>query len=271
VLAYILLGICALLCVLKWAYVTEIDTRNKRVWAFIFGMILLSSLTAGVALWTHYCKLTAEEVGKNLESREQIPDLQAKLDKMKQSDYELKKRVDTLAPKLDAMVNQLDSPEQKALALALREQLMPKIEVDEPSLDNHNTFDFKLSAAVENVGGSTARGVVATSNMMIAVKSNYSESDLFDFLQNHARDIDIKPFDIDPGYAGRANILIGSHPNAIRVDMIQRMSRDEVVYIGVLVTFFDSQGGKHYTEKCFYFNNDSTHVDHLCDGHNKSE
>jgi hypothetical protein len=271
VTAYVCVGISAILCALKWAYVTEIDTRNKRVWAFILGMIFLSSLTAGIAFWTYYCQSTTADVRKNLESLEQIADLQAQLDKAKQSNYELKKGVEAAIPKLDAMVDQPDPEEQKNLALDLREQFTPKIEVNEPSLGDRNSFDFQLLAAMENVGGSTAKGVVAASNMAIATKSSYSEEKLFEHLYDDALDSTTKPVDIDPGYTNRVNFPITSHPNAMRLDMIRRMNRDEVVYIGVRVTYSDSQGRQHSTERCFYFDTDSMHVDHVCDAHNTSD
>jgi len=269
--AYIFLGLCAILSALKLAYDTEIDTQNKRVWAFTLGMILLCFLTAGVAFWTYSCQSAAANVRKNLESLEQIPDLQAQLDKVRQSDYELKKRVDATIAKLDTLVDQQGSPEQEAIAAELRDELAPKIEVNEPSLGGRNTFDFKLTAAMENVGGSTAKGVVAMSNLAIAEKSIYSEDKVFRYIHEHVPDLSTEPIDIDPGYANRVSLPITSHPSPMRLDMIRRMNRDEVVYIAIVVTFSDSRGREHNTESCFYFNNDSTHVDHRCEGHNSSD
>ncbi|MGA3049466.1 MAG: DUF308 domain-containing protein [Terracidiphilus sp.] len=202
------------------------------------------------------------------ESDQKQSDLMGSINDLKIYGKNLKETVDVFGPKLDAIINHPNSPEQKALAIKLRDELKPRIQVDEPSLESVTPV-FSMRAEMTNIGGSVAKGLVDTSDAFIAVRSKASESELFSYLNEHEHDSDRKPMDMNPGYGGRAGTTIASRP-AITPYALLHMKANEVVYIGILVTYSDEEGRRYHTEKCLWFDNVPSHFSQFCEGHNIS-
>jgi hypothetical protein len=225
-------------------------------WRWTIAAILLSLGVLGMrSSFTQHRDSDAVQRGLG----EKIDILQGKSDKLQAT-------VGTYGPKLDAIISHPDSPEQRGLALALRNELKPKIQVDEPTFVS-GTPEFLVNAVETNIGGSIAKAVNTTRMLKIGPVGKESEDRLFRVLRDHEDDPDKKPADIVPGYAGRTIISISGYPPISPQDYLDKKPKD-VVYVGILVTFFDEEGRQYHTEKCLYYEHGS--LDRVCDGHNHS-
>ena len=180
---------------------------------------------------------------------------------------ELKATVDTFGPKLDSIISHPESEQQKELALALRREFDPKIQIDEPNNTVGNPILF--NATITNVGGSVAKGKVDTVRAIMGPKGKEQENDLFRFLYAHEQDSDAKPIDVAPGYAHRmiVPILLPTFTGQEKQDFNQGR---KVIYIGILETYFNEQGRQFHSEKCMYEIPASSLLIY-CGSHNKIE
>lgn len=78
--AYIFLGICILLCVIKWGHATCIHTADRRTNAFIVGILLLVGISVSMITWTHGRKVQADEDARKMEPLKDIPGLKKQLE-----------------------------------------------------------------------------------------------------------------------------------------------------------------------------------------------
>jgi hypothetical protein len=253
------LAISGLIVVSK-ILVDALHTKTVTRWICLgVAALLICSAEYGVFHWTEGLFSEARTQQERLQQLDVLPGLLAKV-------ANLQTTVDTYGPKLQAIVDHPESPEQKALALLLLNKLKPKIQIDDPHL-NGTRPSISFLANETNVGDSIAKGQSSTANIQIDTQSSQSETRLFSYLYSHEDDPDIKPQDMNPGYAARAQALILSRP-PLTAERIMQMRSNEVVYIGVLSTFYDESGREYHTEKCMFFDKDPEHLNQFCSGHN---
>jgi hypothetical protein len=179
--------------------------------------------------------------------------------------HDVKNKVDTFGPKLDAIIAHPNSEEQRLLAVQLRKEINPKIEIEEPIPTNSDPT--LLNATATNVGGSVAKGKVDTVASRLAVRGRAEENDFFQYLYRHEEDSDVKKYDIAPGYANRVIIPLRLSPMS-PADLPEFKAGTKVIYVGILETYYNEQGRKFHTEKCMYLQSGSSLPMH-CGTHNK--
>jgi len=180
----------------------------------------------------------------------------------------------SFGPKLDWIINH-PSNAQQSQAVDLKKELAavlgrPRIEVNEPSLtyfkDGRATFSFPVT----NTGNAIAKGKLNTDGMLIGSNSHSTEEELFKEIY---RDEGITPVgtpraDMGRGYENRGLIPVSKAFSS--GDWADLVSNKKVIYIGLLVTYFDEAGVEYHTERCWKW---SPKYESLgtCDGHNKTD
>jgi hypothetical protein len=120
VAAYVCLGISLLLCAVKWGHSTNIHTPHRRVLAFVVGILLLTGIGIGMAVWTHGRSIAAKLESEKLAPISKIPELAKQAARIP----DLEKQLEDL-PKLRETINTLRADNNAANAIAAkREQII---------------------------------------------------------------------------------------------------------------------------------------------------
>jgi hypothetical protein len=175
----------------------------------------------------------------------------------------LQTTVNTFGPKLDAIIKHPESPEQKALALALLREMYPKIEIDEP----HNTpaDPSKFQWTLINTGGSVAKD--KGNQTVAAIAPIGSEEEIFTNFYHHDDDPGQRKLDMPTGYEHRVTVDVHQQPFS-SAELEAFKSGADALYIAILVTYYNEQGRQFHSEKCLMrlFGNP---LPRYCGRHNK--
>jgi hypothetical protein len=178
----------------------------------------------------------------------------------------LRATVDTYGPKLDFIINHPESPEQKALALALQREMNPKIEIDEP----HNTpadpnmFQWTLI----NTGGSVAKAKANQVIALVAPEGRGQEEAIFANFYKHDDDLGQRKLDMPTGYEHRTVVNVHVQPPSSEEQAAFKSGTD-VIYLAILVTYYNEQGRQFHSEKCVIIRNGNPQMAGYCGSHNK--
>ena len=144
----------------------------------------------------------------------------------------LQATVNIYGPKLDFIINHPQSPEQKALALALQREMNPKVEIDEPNNKvsaDPNMFQWTLV----NTGGSVARDKANQAVALIAPEGRAQEETIFQRFYQRENEPGQRKLDMPTGYEHRVTVHVHLEPpSAEDIAAFRSWSAGRVLYQG---------------------------------------
>jgi hypothetical protein len=149
---------------------------------------------------------------------------------------------------------------------------LPDKGIGEPRMDfgdftggGEDARGLYLTSSISNGGTTVARDVMGTTLVSLMERSQESEDDFFEQIENHADDPSGPKQDFLPG---RPPVLgEGIEIPKAYLESPDFITRKKVIYIGQLEAYRDSSGKKYRTERCYFAVYPSAKLA-VCTGHN---